>query len=279
MGGETSPQDLFQGVLEASHFLSSTHTFLVLATEPILATLQSPSPRIRFHLVTEVITMGDAPLEAIRHKKNSSLMVGMRLLKRKSIQAFVSTGNTGALIAAASLILHRQPGIKKAALLAEVPTLKGITAVLDVGGNVSCKAENFTQFAQLGTAYMRKMHHMPHPRIGLLNIGIESKKGTKEHQQAYQLLQGEHFIGNIEGKELFQGKVDVLVTDGFTGNVLLKSVEGLSAFIAPELKQKFDPEEYAGALLVGVKGIVVKCHGSASARALFKGICVAARCI
>ena len=288
MGGDTSPQDHFRAVLDAAQHLGPSYRFIVFGTESVLANLQ-PAEQIRFHSTSEVITMGDSPLEAIRHKKNSSLIVGMKSLKKKVIHAFVSTGNTGALIAAASLILHRQSGIKKAALLAEVPTLGGITAVLDVGGNVLCKAENFLQFARLGEEYMRKVYKIPHPRVGLLNIGVESKKGTQEHQLAYQLLQGDNFVGNVEGKEIFQGKVDVLVTDGFTGNVLLKSVEGLSTFILKtlaqhgttdlELKKKFDPEEYSGALIVGVKGVVVKCHGSSTPRGLFKGILAATRFI
>jgi len=289
MGGETPPQELFQAVLEAARQLGPSSSFVVFATEPVLFSLPSSLPQIRFHSISEVITMGDSPLEAIRHKKKSSLIIGLKLLKKRVIHAFVSTGNTGALIAASSLILHRQPGIKWAALLAEVPTLGGITAVLDVGGSVLCKADHLVQFAHLGIEYMRKVHRLDHPRVGLLNIGIESKKGTREHQLAYQMLQGEHFVGNIEGKEVFQGKVDILVTDGFTGNVLLKSVEGLSAFMmkhlsqqgieAPQLQKKFDPEEYSGALIVGVKGVVVKCHGSSTPRGLFKGICAAARFI
>lgn len=288
MGGETSPHDLYLGVVQAAQHLGPAYTFAVFAT-PEVAQGLAPHHQIRFHSAPETITMGDPPLEAIRHKKKSSLITGIKFLKRKGIHAFVSTGNTGALIAASSLILHRQQGVRKAALLAELPTLGGITAVLDVGGNVQCKAEDLLQFARLGTEYMRTMHKILEPRIGLLNIGVESKKGTSEHQRAYQLLQGEHFVGNVEGKEIFQGKVDILVTDGFTGNVLLKSVEGVSAFIlknlsqngtaAPELKKKFDPEEYSGALVVGVKGIVVKCHGSSSPRALFKGILAASRFI
>lgn len=291
MGGETPPEQLFKAVLQAAEHYPSPASFLVFTSQSV-ADAVPPHPRIQFQVVNELITMGDEPLSAIRHKKGASLLVGMRLLKRKQIQAFVTIGNTGALIAASSLILRRQPGIKRPALLTELPTVKDSMVIVDVGGNVACKAEHLVQFATLGVAYQRKVNKLPHPRVGLLNIGIESKKGTLEYRQAYQLLQEQTdfaFAGNIEGREIFEGKVDVLVTDGFTGNVLLKSVEGISTFmlntlksmskdpqILNELTAYFHHEEYPGAIVAGVEGTVVKCHGSSSPRALFNGICGAA---
>ena len=306
MGSETPPQELYQAVIKAADHFDASYTFIVLATQSIVNELSSiphssqhslNAARIEYHLVHEIITMGDEPLSAIRHKKGSSLVTGIRLLKKKQIHAFISTGNTGALIAAASLSLPMLPGINRPALLAELPTKKGPMVVVDVGGNVSYKAHHLVQFAFMGAAYQRCMNGHSLPKVGLLNIGVESKKGTVEHRLAYQLLENQKksafltFIGNVEGRALFQGKVDVLVTDGFTGNVLLKSIEGVSLFILDsiqslckdqdpgsftyihkELRKQFHHEEYRGAIVAGIDGVVVKCHGNSSPLALFNGI-------
>ena len=246
--------------------------------------------RLEFHLVSDVIGMQEEPLPAIRQKKNSSLLQGFKFLKKRYLDGFVSTGNTGALIAGATLFLPLLPGIKRPALLATLPTQHGEVAIIDVGGNVSCKAHHLVQFAQMGVAYQKCYRRIEKPRVGLLNIGSESKKGTSEVRQAYQLLQqhmdrGE-FVGNIEGKEVFLGTVDVLVTNGFVGNVLLKTAEGLAAFLLQKLQHlllgqeailaniqsQFDSEEHQGAIVCGVEGVVVKCHGQSAQRGVFNGI-------
>lgn len=288
MGSETPPQDLFQAVKMAVEMLDPAWNYTVFATQSVIHQL-SPLTKapIQFHPVSDVITMGDHPLSAVRQKRGSSLIVGLRSLKKKGIQALVSTGNTGALVASAALSLPKLPGIKRPALLAELPTEKGPIVIVDVGGNVDCKALHMVQFAHMGVAYQRCTHGLEKPRVGLLNIGVESKKGTLEHRETYQLLENSplHFLGNIEAREIFQGKVDVLVTDGFTGNVLVKSIEGVSMFILDSirhlsqdaslllsLKQQFHHEEYSGAIVSGIDGVVVKCHGNSSARAFFNGI-------
>ncbi len=294
MGGDTSPDQLFDAVLQASQTLDSSLTFVVFATPDVIDRISyRKRPNIELYLTHDVVAMSDEPLAAVRHKKGSSLISGIRLLKKRQIAAFVSAGNTGALIAAATLSLSLKPGIKRPALLANLPTEKGFVAVLDVGGNISCKAHHLVQFAQLGATYQRISRGIARPRVGLLNIGVESQKGTKEVRQAYQILQemgpasGMAFVGNIEAREVMQGNVDVLVTDGFSGNVLLKSIEGASTFILhflaehlrgqttdwlKELNVQFNTEEQPGAILCGVEGIVVKCHGNASPRAFFHGI-------
>jgi glycerol-3-phosphate acyltransferase PlsX len=311
MGSDTAPQVLFEAVIRAKDQLDAAVTFLVFATQEVLDTLSITYPAVfnhksRIHSVTvkEVIDMEDDPLYAIRHKKNSSIVTGIRSLRKHKIDAFVSAGNTGALIASTTLSLQKLPGINRPALLALLPTKLGMVAVVDVGGNVSCKAQHLIQFAHMGAAYQRCHMNIESPTVGLLNIGSESKKGTTEIRQAYQMLkdlsaqvvaQGlkprMNFIGNIEGRDVFEGKVDVLVTSGFAGNVLLKSTEGVAKFIfdsllanidlsdpgpvqeaVGDLKSYFNYAEYPGAIVCGVDGIVVKCHGSASAKAMFNSI-------
>lgn len=300
-GGDSSPQLLFEAVLQAADIIQSPFSTLVVFATPNFIDeikacpdwnerIDQAAVNLQFHAVDEVIAMKDDPLLAIRRKKGSSLVVGMNLLKNGKLDAFVSTGNTGALITSAVLTLPSLPGIYRPALLAMLPTAKGPVAVIDVGGNVACKADNLMQFAYMGAAYQRCFHQIALPRVGLLNIGVESKKGTTELKEVYHRLQQhskEHainFIGNIEGREVFQGEVDVLVTDGFTGNVFLKTSEGISSFIIdhlkgtidkaalPDLQRLFSYDEYPGAVLCGVEGVVIKCHGLTSTKGMFNAI-------
>lgn len=294
MGSDTSPKVLFEAVLKAAEQLGSGHSLLVVATQEIVDQVKGHSrPSIEFHLARDVITMGDEPLSGIRHKKDSSLVKTVRLLRKRQVDAIVTAGNTGALIAAATLSLPLLPGMKRPALLALLPTEKGPVAIVDVGGSVYCKARHLIQFAQMGAAYQRCSQGVAKPRIGLLNIGVESKKGTAEHREAYQILKDlsetEPFIftGNVEGREIFQGVVDVLITDGFTGNVFLKTIEGASTYILDYirkesegkidsiiqgLKKHLDYDEYPGAFVAGVDGVVVKCHGNATPNSFFHSI-------
>ncbi|MCE5319142.1 MAG: phosphate acyltransferase PlsX [Parachlamydia sp.] len=304
MGGDTSPDNLFDAVIQAMKVYDASFTFVVLATPDVIHRVKEkvPTPhtgaQVEFCFAQDVITMCDEPLAAVRRKKRASLIVGMRQFKKRRIDALVSVGNTGALIVAATLSLPLLPGIKRPALLATLPTEKGQVSVIDVGGSITCKAHHLVQFAHMGAAYQRCSQGIDRPRVGLLNIGVESQKGTQELRHAYQILaasqeegreEGMIFSGNIEARAVLQGSVDVLVTDGFSGNVLLKSIEGASAFILQvladrqqrteglkeclkELKAQFSTEEYPGAILCGVEGVVVKCHGNATSRAFFHGI-------
>jgi phosphate acyltransferase len=313
MGSDTAPQILYEAVLQAAQQYKASISLVVIATHRIAeqlintnqSVLSSPhTARIEFHLVEEFITMGDEPLAAIRHKKNSSLVVGVRLLKKHLIDALVSAGNTGALIASSTLSLPLLPGISRPALLALLPTQTGSVAVIDVGGNVSCKARHLVQFAHMGAAYQRCYQGIDCPKVGLLNIGVESKKGHSEVREAYQLLQEHcqesvaqgltprmHFVGNVEGRQVLQGRADVLVTDGFTGNVLLKTTEGAASFIFNYLQEElkshtsdkldqvlndlqcyFNYAEYPGAIVCGVEGVVVKCHGNSSSKGMLNAI-------
>lgn len=304
MGSDHSPLLLFKAVEQAANEFTQVR-FVVFLTQIAFKEIQSNSlvnfsschNGIEFKITPTFIAMHDEPLTAIRQKKNSSLVIGLKYLKRRYLDGFVSAGNTGALISGATLSLPLLPGIKRPALLAVLPTETGKVAIIDVGGNVSCKAYHLAQFAHLGIAYQRCQEGITHPRIGLLNIGVESKKGTSEVRQAYELLQHmtekEHlvFVGNVEGREVFRGVVDVLVTDGFTGNILLKTSEGVSSFILnqlesllqqipPEkgaqilrqLQSRFDYEEYNGAIICGIDGVAVKCHGQSSWKGLLRCI-------
>lgn len=294
MGGDQPPHLLFDAVIQAAIYLGpeySLHAFLSQETADLLKDKEISNPtwsKISLRIADEVIEMNDEPLSAIRHKKNSSIVLGLRQLKKNSLDAFVSLGNTGALIAGAALILPLLPGIKRPALLATLPAAIGRISILDVGGSVSYKAEHLTRFALMGACFERVHFGIDVPNVGLLNVGTESKKGTSEHRLAYQMLSElkDHklnFIGNLEGFEIFQGKAHVVVTDGFTGNILLKSAEGIATYMIDFLKKskseeaktfeaRFSSDEHPGAVLLGVEGVVVKCHGASSATALFNGI-------
>lgn len=304
MGSDRSPAVLFKAIEQiATEFPRIDLVIFVTqsALDEIYATSKVQFPtrpaHLEFQIVSDVIEMQDEPLLAIRQKKNSSVVQGIKLLKKRYLDAFVSAGNTGALIAGATLYLPLLPGVKRPALLAILPTEKKNVAIIDVGGNVSCKATHLVQFAELGIAYQKCSQGIDEPRVGLLNIGVESKKGTSEVRLAYELLQnlaqkkGLKFVGNIEGRQVFQGGVDVLVTDGFTGNVLLKTSEGVTSFIMHQFQKKlknllpdqyetilqslheqFDTEEYQGAIICGVDGVAIKCHGHTTAKGLYQGI-------
>lgn len=284
MGSESPPEVLFGAILQASNHLSSSIEFHPFVTLKVKETLPAHQEKMTFHLVDEVIEMADEPLSAVRHKKNASLLVGMRLLKKKKLDAFISLGNTGALVASAALTLPLLPGIKRPALLATLPAATGHVSVLDVGGSISSKAEYLTGFALMGACFEQVHFGIEHPKVGLLNVGAESKKGTLEHRKAHELLKETplNFIGNIEGFEVFQGKAEVVVTDGFAGNVFLKTSEGLalymisllkkSNFSSSDLEAQFSSDEYPGAILLGVGGLVMKCHGGSSPTALLHTI-------
>jgi glycerol-3-phosphate acyltransferase PlsX len=275
MGADTPAENLLSAVLKLAQ-KSDAH-FVLFGTADLFAKNSCP-PSVTSVTVSEVIGMEDDPLHAVRRKQDSSLCVGMKKLAAGELTAFVSAGNTGALMASASLMLPLLNGIDKPALLTPIPTRKGEMAVLDMGANIICTATNLVQFALMGIAY-QKCRGTSHPKVGLLNIGTEAKKGTPLLREAYQLLEekfGSTFIGNIEGNQAFQGLADVLVTDGFAGNIFLKTAEGIAAVILEELGRS--PEfagalqtlhtrltyaEYPGALLCGVDGIVMKCHGDA----------------
>lgn len=306
MGSDRSPLLLYEAAVEVASGLSQETTLVLLGThsaidqiEP-LAVTNPFSKHIEFVRVAEEITMDDAPLLAVRRKKESSMLVGMERLRVGELDGLISAGNTGALVASASLTLPMLPGVERPALLATLPTIKGPVAVIDIGGNVICKPKHLLQYARMGSAYQQCREGIVRPRLGLLNIGTEARKGTKAIREAYDLLSQQveegvdlpfDFKGNVEGREAFRGVVDVLVSEGFTGNVFLKTAEGISSFILDYLYDAFagtmndkvkevidtlhkrvDYAEYPGAIVCGVEGVVVKCHGYSCKQAMTNGI-------
>lgn len=305
LGSDIPPNDLLKAVLSFFEELKQPIYLTLFGTSEVFDGNPSPFPQVIFHPVKEVIAMDEPPLIALRRKPDSSLCTGIRLLKEGHLQAFISAGNTGALMGCAKLTLPPLPKVERPALLTLLPTKETDLAVLDVGANTSYKAHHLVQFAAMGVAYQRA-RGISMPRVGLLNIGSEARKGTPEIQEAYKKL--EHtsrksscfsFVGNIEARDVFHGKIDVLVTDGFTGNVFLKTAEGIATVILEqlensillnecpssfkgimgELRQRLHYAEYPGALLCGVDGIVIKCHGNASPQSLSRSITTAARLI
>ena len=254
------------------------------------------SPKISIYHTTETIEMCDIPTQAIKNKKDSSMVVGFRLLKEGKGDVFISAGNSGALLTGATLLIGRIKGIDRPAIAGILPSYKGRLMLMDCGANTNCKPINLLQFAQMATIYNRNTFGIEHPTVGLLNIGTEETKGNDLVKESYQLLKEKaeeldiNFVGNVEGRDAFSGKLDILIADGYTGNVFLKTVEGVGKLVKRtlsesikknifttigaipalpsinSLKKAMDYKEYGGALFLGVKRPVVKAHGSSDAK-------------
>ena len=305
MGGDHAPRPEVEGsVLAAQEY--GVRVTLVGQPDVIRAELarhSRPSVAIDIVPATEVITMEDHPAQAFRRKKDSSVHVGQRLVKNDQADAFVSAGNTGAVMTAAKFILGTLPSVDRAALAAPFPNAKGgVSVMLDVGANVDSKPEHLLQFAVMGEIYYRATFGNRKPRVGLLSIGEEEIKGNELTRAVYDRLKHlpVHFVGNVEGSDLFSGKVDVLVCDGFVGNIALKICEGLAMEIIKFLRKTYktslasqvgyllskgafkgikrtmDYSEYGGAPLLGVRGVCVISHGKSNANAMKNAIRVAA---
>ena len=252
---------------------------------------------------SEVIGMDEKAAHAVRSKRDSSMRVGLRLVREKKVAGFFSAGNTGAAMATAKMVLGALPGVDRPALAMVMPTTAGSPCVLlDVGANVECKPQNLEQFAVMGELYARSVLKISRPRVGLLSIGEEEGKGNELTAETLPLLKQLpiNFIGNVEGRDIYNGHADVIVCDGFVGNVALKTSEGLTKLVRDMLKQslnttvtaqvgallsrkafnafkkRLDPSEYGGAPLLGVRGVCIIGHGSSNERAIFNGIRVAA---
>lgn len=295
MGGDYAPEEVVKGAALALEEIDLEIILLgnMEKVNEILAKYKYKKDKISIINCKESIETNEFPLSAIRNKKDSSIVVGTKLLKNNKADAFISAGNSGAVMAAAILELGCiSKQIRRPSIAAILPSAKGKVLVLDVGANVDCKPEHLLQFAHLGSKYAKYILKIKDPKIGLLNIGEEENKGNKFTQNAYIILKNAdiNFVGNIEGKDIFKGKVDVVVCDGFTGNILLKSSEGLAKLLLTEinkevisqlpqnqemdkLKQKFanlvkmtDYTEYGGSPLLGINGLCVICHGRSKAK-------------
>jgi len=293
MGGDHGPGVTVPAALSFQKAHPHGNIILVGLQEAIEAELKThqaaSGPQLRVHNASQAVDMDEAPASALRGKKDSSMRVAINLVKNGEAHACVSAGNTGALMAIARFVLKTLPGIDRPAIAGIMPTLKGEVYVLDLGANVNCTPEHLLQFAIMGSTLVAAMQHKERPSIGLLNIGEEEIKGNEVVKQAAELLRasGLNFYGNVEGDDIFKGTTDVVVCDGFVGNVALKTAEGLAkmlrTFLTDEFKRNWftiacgalampvlsafkrrvDPGRYNGASLLGLKGIVVKSHGSA----------------
>jgi len=297
MGGDHGPSIT---LLAALRFLEATPDARVIAVgleaplRAALAKLKSPArDRLTVQAASEVVEMHEPPADALRKKKDSSMRVAINLVKDEVAQACVSAGNTGALMAISRFVLKTLPGIDRPAIAGQLPTREGVVTVLDLGANVNCSPEQLVQFAVMGTALVATMEGIERPSVGLLNVGEEEIKGNDLAKQTGELLRasGLNFYGNVEGDDIFKGTTEVIICDGFVGNVVLKASEGLAVMLYEILKAEFtrhffsrlvalvaypllrafkhrvDPRRFNGATLIGLKGVVVKSHGSADALA------------
>lgn len=297
MGGDNAPYAIVKGCVEAINERGGFSVVLI-GDEPeirkILSSEQYDPGRITIRHTTQVITNDDVPTKAIRAKSDSSLTVGFKMLKEGKGDVFLSAGNSGALLVGSITILKRIGGIDRPCLGSVIPTKGGRMILVDSGLNMSCKAERYEQFAYLGAAYMKALFKTEEPRIGLVNIGSEDEKGPEIIKEANEMLRESplNYIGYLEGKDLFEGRADVVVTDGFTGNVILKLIEGTSKYMFTEIKKllfknlrtkigalflkdglnafkkTLDPDINGGAPILGVDGLVLKSHGSSNAKTI-----------
>ncbi|MGB9662781.1 MAG: phosphate acyltransferase PlsX [Moorellaceae bacterium] len=306
MGGDYAPGAIVRGALAAAQE-GIAEIILVGDARAIEKELKDTAGQNKIEVVhtEQAVAMDEQPALALRRKRDASIVLATRLVKEGRAQAVVSAGSTGAQMAAALLILGRSGNIQRPAIATFLPTLEGAKLLLDAGANADCRPENLYEFAQMGSLYSSKILGVPHPRIGLINIGTEPNKGNELTLNAYTLLKDSslNFVGNVEGRDLPRGVADVYVCDGFTGNILLKFGEGLAqamfskiqeevkrswmarlgaALMLPALrylKREIDYAEYGGAPLLGVQGISIICHGSSDERAIKNAIKVAVRCV
>jgi len=303
MGSDRAPSVEIEGAVGALRELEGQFRIVLVGDrERIEAELARhegvPAERVEIVHAPVRIEMGDSPAHAIRRKPDSSIVVGLNLLKRGEVDAFISAGSTGAMMAGGVMILGPLKGVDRPAVGAVIPTGSGYTLLIDAGANVDTRPHHLAQFAQLGTIYARDLMGIDQPRVGLLNIGEEPEKGDERAVEAYRLLsasEGIDFVGNVEGRDVIHGPCDVLVCDGFVGNVLLKFYESVSGFMIGLLRKemeesgveldlrrafrKLDYTEYGGAPLLGVNGVSIICHGGSPPRAIRNAIRVAVQAV
>ena len=299
MGGDKAPDANIKGAVKAINQIKAE--VILIGKEEIIRSkikefygkeMEEISDRLKIKNATETIEMEDTPTLAIKHKKDSSMVVGFNMLKQGEGDVFISAGNSGALLTGATLIVGRIKGVDRPALAGILPSYKSRLVLMDCGSNTNCKPINLLQFAKMASIYLRNTFGKEHPTVGLLNIGTEETKGNELIKESYNLIKEKaeeeniNFVGNVEGRDAFSGKLDILVADGFTGNIFLKTVEGVGKLVKRSLKENIKKnvfrmlgavpalpiinglskemsyKEYGGALFLGVKKPVVKAHGS-----------------
>ena len=301
MSGDNAPSEIVRGAVSAAKTLDSHIEYILVGDELVIKkeiasenSIDLIGSRIRIVHADEILTMEDDPTDVIKKKKNSSMSVALRLLADGEGDALICAGNTGALYTGASLIVRTVKGIRRAAIGTLIPFDKPLL-LLDSGANVNVTAEYMEQFAFMGTVYMKKLYQIETPRVGLVNNGAEEHKGTSVYVETHERLkttEGICFVGNVEGKEIPFGKCDVLIADGFTGNIILKLIEGMGSFLMKRMKkmffssfvtkisalllkkqlkqfkQDFDASEHGGSPFLGISKPIIKAHGSSDARAI-----------
>ncbi|MFP4080112.1 MAG: phosphate acyltransferase PlsX [Ectothiorhodospira sp.] len=305
MGGDHGPQVVVPAALRALAEFSDIHLILVGDKERLARELsacgEAPSNRLRIHHAAQVVGMDEPPSQALRTKKDSSMRVAVNLVKHQQADACVSAGNTGALMATSRYVLKTLPGIDRPAIITAIPALNGHTHMLDLGANVDSTANHLYQFAVMGSELASAVDNLDAPRVGLLNIGEEDIKGNDQVKEAAHMLEHSHlnYVGFVEGNDIFCGEVDLVVCDGFVGNVALKTSEGVARMVShyvrsqftsglyakmaglvampvlKALRRRIDPRAYNGASLLGLQGVVIKSHGGADAVAFLNAIRIA----
>ncbi len=303
MGGDNAPHEIVRGAVEGLAALNGSKLVLIgneAAIRAELAKLSGWEGQVEIVPTTEVITMHDSPVEAIRKKRDSSIVRMAALAAEQKVDAVISAGNTGACAAACQLKIRPLHGVHRPGIAVVIPSFHGPLVVCDVGANIAAKPKHLHQYAVMAALYSREVLGVRNPRVGLLSVGEEDVKGTSVVKKTHELLRGEaavNFIGNVEGRDLFRGTADVVVCDGFVGNIVLKLTEGLAeglfktisaeiAAASPALAHEFKPviqkvwanhdySEYGGAPLLGVDGICIICHGSSDHRAIRNAVRVA----
>jgi glycerol-3-phosphate acyltransferase PlsX len=318
MGGDHGPAPIIEGAIDAARIAKGRFKVIIVGDEVAIKTeLASKVGKDEYEWedlakygvevvhASQAVEMHETPTEALRNKRDSSILVGLRLQKQKKAQAFISTGNTGAVMAASLFELGRIEGVSRPAIASFMPTEHGGCIMIDVGANMDCKPHHLLQFAYMGSSYCEYVFGRPSPKVGLLSVGEEKSKGSEIIQKAHELLKDAklNFIGNIEGKDILKGTADVVVCDGFIGNIILKFAESVvrmfygsikryiytsifaqlgALLLKPALKKfakDLDYEEYGGAPLLGVNGVCIICHGRSSAKAIRNAVLVATRCV
>ncbi len=301
MGGDHCPTEAIKGAVKALEEIESD--IILIGKEELIKQnikeiygkddIKEVSERLSIINANEVVENTDAPLKAIKAKKESSMIKGFELIKNGEVDAFVSSGNTGAFMAGGTLCVGRIKGVDRPALTAIMPAYEGSFMMVDAGANTNCRTINFEQFGYMGSIYMNKVMGVENPRVALLNIGAEETKGTELLKETHQILKQNNkinFVGNVEGRYIFDGDVDVVVSDGFNGNISIKTAEGvgimvnkllkeellkntytkiLAGLLKPALKRfkkRMDYTEYGGGILLGINKPLVKCHGGAKER-------------
>ncbi len=302
MGGDNAPGEIVKGAVDALHTSKEIFVYLVGRKEIIEEQLEGvsyPADRLEIVDAPDVIETAEPPVLAIRKKKESSMVVALNMVKNKEADAFVSAGSSGGILVGGQLLVGKAKGVKRAPLAPLIPTATGVSLLIDCGANVDARAEHLVQFAQIGSIYMEHVMGVENPRVAIVNIGAEEEKGNSLVKETYPMLKeldSIHFVGSIEARDIPRGDADVIVCEAFVGNVILKLYEGVGSTLISTIKQgllsslrakigallvkpalkdtlkRFDSSQYGGAPLLGLKGLVVKAHGSSTAKEIKNSI-------